>query len=168
MAQETLLELRSRFWITRGRQLVKKVIHPCKTCKLIQGPPHGNPPSSQLPDFRVTTGYPFKAVGNDFAGPLFVKSKLNGARKVYWTLFTCARTRAVHLEIVPDLSTATFMLCLKRFINRGGIPRLVITDNAKTFKFASKQLSDLFQSPEISSFLTDQRIHWKFDLDKAP
>ena len=166
--KETLLELRSRFWITRGRQLVKKVIHPCKTCKLIQGPSYSNPPSSQLPDFRVTTGYSFEAVGIDFAGPLFVKSNLNGTRKVYLALFTCARTRAVHLEIVPDLSTETFMLCLKRFINRRGMPRLIITDNAKTFKSASKQLSDLFQSRKFRSFLADQRIHWKFNLAKAP
>ena len=80
--------------------------------KVIQGPPYGNHPSSQLPDFCVTTGYPFEAVGIDCAGPLFVKSKSKGARKVYLTLFTCARTIAVHLEIVPDVSTETFILCL--------------------------------------------------------
>ena len=29
----TLTELRSRFWITKGRQFIKKLIKPCIICK---------------------------------------------------------------------------------------------------------------------------------------
>ena len=61
-------------------------------------------------------------------------------------LFTCGTTRALHLELVPDLSTQPFLLCFKRFVNRCGIPSLVVTDNAKTFKAASKKLIALFKS----------------------
>ena len=35
--KETLLELRSRFWIIKGRQLVKRILHSCTTCKRIEG-----------------------------------------------------------------------------------------------------------------------------------
>ena len=59
--------------------------------------------SSQLSDLHITTEYLFEALGIGFAGPLFVNSKSKGARKVDLTLFTCARTKAVHLEIVRDL-----------------------------------------------------------------
>lgn len=47
---------------------------------------------------------PFSKTGVDFAGPSFVKDKSNEMRKVYVALFTCCVMRAVHLELVEDLS----------------------------------------------------------------
>ena len=66
------------------------------------------------------------------------------------------------------MTTNSFLLCLKRFVSRRGIPRIIITDNAKTFKAASKILVKLFKSREISNYLTDRKIRWKFNLAKAP
>ena len=65
-----------------------------------------------LPDFPVNKAPPFSKTGFDFAGPLFVKDKSNEMRKVYVALFTCCVTRAVHLELVEDLSVKTFKCCL--------------------------------------------------------
>ena len=65
-----------------------------------------------LPDFPVNKAPPFSKTGVDFAGPLFVKDKSNEMRKVYVALFTCCVTRAVHLELVEDLSVKTFKCCL--------------------------------------------------------
>ena len=166
--KETLAELRSRFWIVKGRQLVKKIIGQCKICTLIQGLSYGEPDMSQLPDFRVQEVHAFHAVGIDFAGPLFIKSEDNSLKKVYIALFTCATTRALHLEIVPDLDTATFLLCFKRFVSRRGLPSIIVTDNAKTFKAASKTIVKLFKSKEIVSYLTHRKIQWKFNVAKAP
>ena len=45
---------------------------------------------------------------------------------------------------------------------------MIISDNAKTFKVASKLLLKLFQSPEVQAFLTKKRIVWKFILEKSP
>ena len=45
---------------------------------------------------------------------------------------------------------------------------MIISDNAKTFKVASKLLLKLFQSPEVQTFLTKKRIVWKFILEKSP
>ena len=42
-------------------------------------------------------------------------------------------TRAVHLDIVCDLSAGTFLRCLKRFAARRGLPRKFLSDNGKTF-----------------------------------
>ena len=66
----TLSEFRSRFWVTRGRQYVKKVINNCFVCRKLEGKPYASPPTAPLPDFRVTEAPPFSKVGIDFAGPL--------------------------------------------------------------------------------------------------
>ena len=73
----------------------------------------------------------------DFAGPMYVKdvfSKNGDLNKVYIALFTCAATRAVHLELVPNLSVESFIRALTHFKRRRGIPVLIVSDNGKTFK----------------------------------
>ena len=72
---------------------------------------------------------------------------------VYIALFACfASSRAVHLDLVPDLSTETFLRCLKRFISRRGMPRLVVSHNGKTFKGSS-----------FKAFPSLHRISWQFN-----
>ena len=166
--KETLMDLRSRFWIVKGRQLVKKIVHACKLCTRIQGLSYGHPEISQLPEFRVKEDLAFTSVGIDFAGPLFIKTESQALKKVYIALFTCATTRALHLEIVPNLSCEAFLLCLKRFVSRRGVPNLIVTDNAKTFKAASKRLTNIFKSAAVNHYLVRHNIKWKYNLAKAP
>ena len=64
----TLAELRVRFWITKGRQYVKRFINSCFICKRFEGKPFNAPPFAPLPDFRVTEAPPFNRIGVDFAG----------------------------------------------------------------------------------------------------
>ena len=151
--RSTLAELRSRFWVPKGRQVVKRVISRCVPYKKIEGKSFTQPPTASLPEFRVRRAPPFSKEGVDFAGPLFVKGKggTNEAqmRKVYFALFTCCVTRAVHLELEEGLSVETFKGCLRRFIARRGIPALIVSDNAKTFKSTEKQLRTLFRPPQV-------------------
>lgn len=62
--------------------------------------------------------------------------------KVHVVLFTCAVTRAVHLDLVSNLSATAFIQSLKRFIARRGVPRLFISDNATCFKNEELKLSE--------------------------
>ena len=165
--KETLQELRSRFWIVQGRQLVKKIIRRCVLCKRIQGASYGTPKQGPLPEFRVKEEHAFSSIGIDFAGPLFVREPSGESKKTYVALFTCGTSRAVHLELVPDLTAETFLLCFRRFVSRRGTPRLVVTDNAKTFKAFSKTLVKIFKTAEIQAFLARKRITWKFNVAKA-
>ena len=128
--KETLAELCSRFWIIKGRQVVKMILRKCVNCKRIQGLSYGAPSQSQLPEFRVQEKHAFSSVGIDFTGPLYIKSSSSPSRKVYLALFTCGISRAVHLEVVPDLSTSAFLRCFKRFVSRRGTPSIIVTDNA--------------------------------------
>ena len=164
----TLTELRSRFWVTRGRQVVKKLIKPCLICKKLEGKPYETPPTAPLPDFRVTQAPPFSKVGVDFAGPLFVKKGKGQMSKVYITLFTCCVTRAIHLELVENLEASSFINCLRRFCARRGTPTLLISDNAKTFKATSKLLLKLPKDEAVQKFLAFKRLKWRFNLERAP
>ena len=89
---------------------------------------------ASLPEFRVRESFPFSKVGVDFAGPLYVKDKTKEMNKVYIALFICCVTRAVHLELVEDLTSQTFRRALRRFSSRRGTPALIVSDNAKTFR----------------------------------
>ena len=130
----TLAEVRSRYWVPKGRQVVEKVLGGCVTCKRQTGRPYSAPPASALPEFRVREAPPFSKVGVDFAGPLYVKGRAGHMVKVYVALFSCCVIRAVHLELVEDMSAVAFRRCLRRFAARNGTPALIVSDNAKTFQ----------------------------------
>ena len=55
----TLAKLRSRSWVPRGRQVVKKVIGSCVVCKKHGGKSYGAAVEADLPDFRVQQSSPF-------------------------------------------------------------------------------------------------------------
>jgi len=131
-----LAELREEFWILRARQTIKQVLHTCLPCQIAKGLPGGEI-EAPLPTDRVTSLRPFAVTGIDYAGPLFVKVG-NTVKKCYITLFTCATTRAVHLELCLDLSTDKFLLALQRFTGRRGLPNTIYTDNAQTFHTANR------------------------------
>jgi hypothetical protein len=100
-----------------------------------------------LPKDRVTPDRAFKKVGLDYCGPFDIKqsSKRNSIiTKGYVALFICFACKAVHLEVVSDMSTNTFVSALKRFIARRGVPSDIYCDNASTFKGANNQLKDLY------------------------
>jgi len=168
---EALTELRSRFWLTNGRQVIRKQIYKCVVCRRHEGRPYKVEPSSGMPEFRFKEGYPFASTGVDFAGPLFVKTvfgKEIETSKVYICLFTCGSTRAIHIELTLSLTTQAFIRCFRRFVARRGMPDLIISDNAKTFKAASTQLTKIFDDPDVVSFLLERKIQWRFNLQKAP
>ena len=166
--RSTLVELRSRFWVIKGRQYVKKVLKSRFQCRKHEEKPYNPSPSGALPEFRVTQAPPFSRVGGDFAGTFFVKEKGGKVSKTYLALFSCCITRALHLELVEYLTTFTFINCLCRFSSRRGTPRTVVSDNAKTFKSTAKPPERLLQDSRVQDFLLSRRIDWKFNLERSP
>ena len=88
--------------------------------------------------------------------------------KFYIVFHTCGSSRAIHLYVVPDLSTKTFITSFTRFIRRRGIPRLSCQKTPKTLETAAKFLSFLFELPEVRSFSLNHKIKWRFNLELAP
>ena len=139
--RDTLNAIRYRYWILQGREIVKKLIRKCVTCKRLEGVFYNPIPSQNLPHIRVEDGPPFSNTCIDFAGPLFVTNKQSKlSEKVYICLFTCMSTRAVHLELTERSEIMSFLHAFRRFTARRGLPRTIISDNAKTFKGAMKDV----------------------------
>ena len=100
-------------------------------------------------------------------GALYVKDK-DGERKVCICLFTCACTRAVHLEIVSDLSVEMFLLAFRRFASHKSSPRQMISDNASTYLAMAEELRKLLESDTLKEALAYQNITWHFIPKRAP
>lgn len=66
------------------------------------------------------------------------------------------------------MTTITFIRCLKRFSARRGLPRRIISNNAKTFKAAAKLITTIFNDKEVKEYLSDVGVEWAFNLEKAP
>jgi hypothetical protein len=109
----------------------------------------------------VTEAPPFTFTGIDFAGPMYLKGS---DEKLWICLFTCAVVRAVHLEVVTNLSAESFIRCFSRFVARRGLPSVLITDNAKTFKSARKILQSTIEDDIVKNYLLN---HWNFNLERA-
>ena len=67
-----LSELRAEFWIVRGRQTIKRVLHKCLPCKILNTP-RGQQIEAPLPADRLRPARPIAVTGVEFAGPLYVK-----------------------------------------------------------------------------------------------
>lgn len=166
--QITLRKLRDQFWIIHGRNQVKKLIHKCVRCfryrKQLM-----NQRMADLPSFRTEQARPFAFVGVDYAGFFEIKTSAlrNAPRtKGYIALFICLATKAIHLELVPDLSTAEFVMTLENFIARRGIPLIIYSDNGTNFIGGSTEIDRLFaqmfeQNNKLTKLFAMKNIKFK-------
>ncbi|XP_033218401.1 uncharacterized protein LOC117173863 [Belonocnema kinseyi] len=175
--QATLYAVRGRYWFTDGRKTVRKIIFNCVTC--FKAKPRGaNYQMGNLPAERVEFSRPFLNTGVDFCGPLYIKERrYRNIKKIksYVAVFVCIATKAVHLELVSDLSTIAFIGCLKRFISLRGNIETISSDNGKNFLGANRELKAIYdtavseiQNQAIRSFLLNRGINWKSSPPLSP
>ena len=132
----------------------------------------------QLPIERITPGPVFDQTGVDYAGPVYIKYgyvRKPTVIKAYVCVFVSLSVKAVHLELVSDLTSEAFIATLRRFISRRGKPSLIWSDNGTNFVGASRELQELADflerqktQQEISRFCSNQHIKWKFIPERAP
>ncbi|XP_003382217.1 putative integrase core domain protein, partial [Trichinella spiralis] len=166
----TLAILRQQYWVLKGRTQVKKVIRHCFACRRAMARPI-QPKMAALPSSRVVEAAAFAHTGMDFAGPLLIRVGKRATSKCYVCLFTCMASRAVHLELVPQMTTARVMQALRRFIARRGRPEIIQSDNFRSFKAAASELRQLWRHVDVDRVqreLVGHRIHWKFITERAP
>ncbi|KRX69693.1 hypothetical protein T06_16732 [Trichinella sp. T6] len=167
---QTLFALRQRYWIPRGRSRVRQVLRGCLQCRWATGRPP-QPKMADLPAVRSNPAPAFAHVGMDFAGPLFVRATRKTTSPRYVCLITCMVSRAVHLELVPEMSTVWVLQALRCFMARRGRPAVIQTDNFRSFQSAAAELRRLWQEIDVDRVQRDlagQRIQWKFIPPRAP
>ncbi|XP_058840959.1 uncharacterized protein LOC131696437 [Topomyia yanbarensis] len=135
--------VREKFWPLRIRDLARQVVYSCINCFRCR--PHNlEQLMGDLPPERFTPTLPFLSTGIDLCGPFqYRKIKKGSPIKSFVAIFVCLVTKATHIELVYDLSTAAFIAALHRFIARRGKPNLIECDNAKHFKGTARELADL-------------------------
>ena len=73
--ETTLICVRAKFWMVKGRKTVKNVLRKCVICKKISERTMLPPPTPDLPDYCVNVCmFLFQAVGLNFAQLLYVKN----------------------------------------------------------------------------------------------
>jgi transposase InsO family protein len=175
--QLLIASLRETYWIPRIKNIVRNVIHhflPCyklkvQTSQQLMG---------QLPPTRVQPARPFLTTGVDYAGPVHLRLGLPRSKTIikgYVAIFVCFATKAIHIEVVSDMTTESFLAALRRFIARRGKPRTIYSDNGTNFQGAANQLHAIYkmlqskvQMTTIQDFLTSEGCDWFFIPPNSP
>ena len=135
----TINEIRSNgWWIIGCTRLVASYIFKCVTCSRLRGQTSGQK-MSDLPTFRLEESAPFTHIGMDCFGP-FVTVDARKEKKRYGVVFTCLASRAVHIEVIDDMSTDTFINSLRCFVAIRGPVRSIVCDRGSNFIGASNEL----------------------------
>ncbi|CAH2226596.1 jg5547 [Pararge aegeria aegeria] len=126
-----------------------------------------------LPRDRTHLVFPFLHTGIDYAGPVLIADRRGrGCRltKSYICIFVCFAVKALHLELVTDLSKESFLAALHRFIGRRGKPQTISSDNGTTFVGASNDIYNFFKtySDDIQTEATNKGIDFKFIPPYSP
>ena len=167
--EQVLGESRRRFWITKGRRSVSRVIRACVPCQRQFKAPQKQLMAS-LPEVRTRRCLPFENSGVDIFGPALCKIAGRAFHKVYVALFTCMATRAVHFEVLRSMSASCFIDALLRFHARRPAIRHLFSDNGTNFTASDKELRAEMESWNLSASPEMQMvgIQWTFNPPVAP
>ena len=159
--QQTLSCVRFQFWIPKLGKIISQIIKSCVDCKMFFSRHYHVPNPPPLPDFRCDLVEAFSHAGVDMTGHFHVK---NGGEMVkrFVILFSCASTRAIHLEVVEDASAEAFCRAFIRFSSRRGVPKFIISDNGTNLKHFSEDLLSMSKSAFTKDLLSKEHVEWKF------
>ena len=83
--------------------------------------------------------------------------------------------KAVHLELITDLTSEAFLACLRRFVSRRGYPSLLWSDHGSNFVGANRELKEIMNflklqitQKNVSEFCSAKSVEWKFIPQRSP
>ncbi|XP_017470943.1 PREDICTED: uncharacterized protein LOC108362476 [Rhagoletis zephyria] len=160
--------MRQRYFVPGLRALVRATAKSCQWCRNRRAIPRP-PEMGHLPKERFAIlARPFTNTGIDFFGPFEIA--VGRLREKRWgVLFTCLTIRAVNIELSLSLSTDTFLLTLKQFMARRGVPKCIWSDNGTHFRGASRVLQEEIQRLSCGEVERHHpKIKWNFITPAAP
>lgn len=168
--QKTQYHIQQKYWVINAKSRINCNIKTCVPCFKYNIKTH-HQLMCNLPLNRVSPSPPFAYSGVDFAGPFQTRmSKGRGTKtqKGYICVFVCMVTKAIHLELVSDLSTNAFIAAYKRFTARRGNCVEIQSDNGTNFVGANSQLNKDVNmaikqaTAEVASIIANDGTTWKF------
>ncbi|KAL0867450.1 hypothetical protein ABMA27_008237 [Loxostege sticticalis] len=154
--QLLLASIRQTYWPLKGKNLSKLIVKKCVICFRHRAQ-NVQPIMGQLPLNRTQLEFPFQNCHVDYAGPVLIADRKGRGCKLnksYLCIFVCSAVKAVHLELVTDLTTEAYMAALYRFVARRGKPRSITSDNGTNFVGASNDMQS------SSGTIGHHRIAW--------
>ena len=171
-AEHVLANLREVWWVINGRAAINGSLRKCFLCRARRAR-RMYPYMADLPKGRLVSGEPpFTHCGVDLFDPLWIKQGRKRLKR-WGVIFTCHTVRCIHLEIVENPDTDSFINSLRRFTNRRGCPKEMYSDCGTNFKGTTKELEGVIvelkrNEGAIQAFATDKNITWKFNPPSAP
>ena len=165
---QTLSLYRQRCWAPKIRSLIKSLLLMCVICQTIRKRTIPRPLPPPLPSERVRWVPPFTNVGVDHTVSFTIRDQQGRKTKAYICIFVCATTRAVHLEVVDNLTTTSFIMCLRRLAASKGVPSLILSDNHKTFITGETFLLEMQLDRAVQEHLSATNIRWKHQTPRSP
>ncbi|XP_045031054.1 uncharacterized protein LOC123473776 [Daphnia magna] len=166
-----LAHVRQHFWVTSGREAVKRVRNSCVPCR------HFRPKAAiqMMADVhRARLGArqpPFTFTSVDYFGPIDVTHG-RGCAKRWGALFTSLVTRAVYVEVAISLTAGDFLLVLRRFVSVYRKPAHMFSDHGTNLTGAERllreELDRLKGDGDLEVELRALGIEWFFQPAQTP
>ena len=165
------------YYVVGGRKLSRRICSKCVVCR--KAAARGAMQLlGQLPPPRVEPSYVFLHTGMDFCGPFNIRkghTRHPVIIEASLAIFVCFCTKAVHLELVSDMTTQTFIAAIDRFAYRRGMPLHLYSDNGPNYVGARNQLSRFYQlikSEEcknaVETYCFDYQVTWHNIPSRSP
>ena len=123
----------------------------------------------QIPCLRAAAGFP----AMDMFGPLAVKIEWKTLKEAQAIIFACMTTTAIHVELITDRSTDTFLMAFRRFVSLRGHPNYCWSDWGTNFIGAQRYLTEVMQNwdiPRIQNVLCNEfscSFQWEWNIPHA-
>ena len=171
----TVAIVRREVWPIKLRKIASSVDSHCRICiekrKQFMEQQMGDLPqfrSEMLPSFTVTC--------MDLFGPFEIKDDVvkkgpKKIKKVWGVVYTCASTRAVHLDVAIDYSTEAVLHTVRRLLALRGDVRTIVSDPGSQLVAASKELSEWrrgWDQEQLVRFGSSKNLEWMFTRANSP
>lgn len=156
------------YWVMGAKRLISSLLNSCVICRKLRRKLETQK-MGNIPDFRCKPSPPFTYVGVDTFGPWEVtarKTRGGIANAKRWAiLFTCLTSRAVHIELVDEMTSSAFINSLRRFVAMRGKVTEFYSDRGTNFVGSTDALNINainIESPTLKKYMVDNG--WKMAL----
>ena len=160
-----LSQIRRKFWILGGNSAVRNELSKCIKCKKYQGKVVEQEMAELSKENLAFKEPPFTHVGIDCFGPFYVRRGRSEIKR-YGLVLVCLTLRAVHIEVLENLDTNSFINGLRRFIARRGTVKTIRSDRGTNFCGGSRELKQKMKNLDhnkIGEEMSKGNVDWLFN-----